>query len=322
MFSNANKTLTPDPPKSILKRQQTIRDSKRRVSINLPADEISAGESHRGAKSPVLEVLRSVDADVISLQNVRAEQEKGMSPLADLAVGLGMKYVFAESWSPDSGNAVLSKWPMKECRVQKICDDADFRNVLKVTIDVPGVGEVNLHCTHLDQLDEEWRMKQVTAILGSSEEPHVLAGGLNALDEADYSAERWSDIVKYNEENGKPRPRADVMRLLKEKKYMDAKDFAGESEAVVVVAKGQGVQGTCKHGTRVDYILASPGSPYKFLPGSYAVMSSKGTSDHHIVKVDIVKDTEIKHADRIQKPEQRLVKIERGSTTGIWKINT
>lgn len=50
-----------------------------------------------------------------------------------------------------------------------------------------------------------------------------------------------------------------------------------------------GVQGTCKYGTRVDYILASPNSPYKFVPGSYSVLSSKGTSDHHIVKVDMIK---------------------------------
>ena len=49
------------------------------------------------------------------------------------------------------------------------------------------------------------------------------------------------------------------------------------------------VQGTCKYGTRVDYILASSNSPYNFVPGSYSVISSKGTSDHHIVKVDIVK---------------------------------
>ncbi len=49
------------------------------------------------------------------------------------------------------------------------------------------------------------------------------------------------------------------------------------------------VQGTCKYGTRVDYILGSPHSPYKFVPGSYSIISSKGTSDHHIVKVDIMK---------------------------------
>jgi hypothetical protein len=142
------------------------------------------------------------------------------------------------------------------------------RNVLRATIEVPKVGEVNFHCTHLDHLDESWRMKQLNAMLRSVDGPHILAGGLNALDGTDYSAERWADIVKvptafffssvksenlrsscailtllwfqYYEEIGKPTPKVEVMKYLKGKQYVDAKDFAGECEAVVVVAKGQG----------------------------------------------------------------------------------
>jgi hypothetical protein len=39
-------------------------------------------------------------------------------------------------------------------------------------------------------------MKQINAIIQSNDEPHILAGGLNSLDESDYSQERWTDIVK------------------------------------------------------------------------------------------------------------------------------
>jgi endonuclease/exonuclease/phosphatase family metal-dependent hydrolase len=177
-----------------------------------------------------------------------------------------------------------------------------YRNVLKASIEVPGSGEVEFHCTHLDHLDEKWRMKQVDAIIQSTNVPHILAGALNSLDESDYSPERWTDIVKYYEEMGKPIPKAQVMRFLKSKEYTDAKDFAGECESVVVVAKGQSVQGTCKYGTRVDYILASSDSPYRFVPGSYSVLSSKGTSDHHIVKVDVVKATSINVNEQEQRP--------------------
>ena len=46
--------------------------------------------------------------------------------------------------------------------------------------------------------------------------------------------------MQYYEEIGKPTPKAEVMRYLKGKRFVDAKDFAGECEAVVVVAKGQG----------------------------------------------------------------------------------
>ncbi|KAG2540576.1 uncharacterized protein LOC120692736 isoform X2 [Panicum virgatum] len=262
------------------------------------------------------EVLREVGADIVALQNVRAEQGRGMRPLSDLAVGLGMRYVFAESWAPEYGNAVLSRWPIKRWKAHRVADQSDFRNVLRVTVDVPGAGEVNFHCTHLDHLDEGLRMKQVNSILRSADGHHILAGGLNALDPTDYSADHWANIVKFYEEIGKPTPKTEVMRYLKLKRYVDAKDFAGECEAVVVVAKGQDVQGTCKYGTRVDYILASPNSPYKFVPGSYAVVSSKGTSDHHIVKADVTVAAGGDGARSFRR--QRVVRMSKGSTKGIW----
>lgn len=52
--------------------------------------------------------------------------------------------------------------------------------------------------------------------------------------------------LQYYEEIGKPTPKAEVMRFLKGKQYSDAKNFAGECESVVVVAKGQG---------KVDHII-------------------------------------------------------------------
>lgn len=278
-------------------------------------------------RKTVVEVLRELDADILALQDVKAEEEKDMKPLSDLAAALGMNYVFAESWAPEYGNAVLSKWPIKRSKVQKIFDDSDFRNVLKATIDVPEVGEVDFHCTLLDHLDEKWRMKQINAIIESNERPHILAGGINSLDETDYSPERWTDIVKYYEEMGKPTPKVEVMKYLKNKQYTDAKDFAGECESVVIIAKGQNVQGTCKYGTRVDYILVSPDSPYKFVPGSYMVLSSKGTSDHHIVKVDVTKvdvSAQQQYVRRHRQPnKQKLVKITNSnSSKGVWKMQT
>ena len=79
------------------------------------------------------------------------------------------------------------------------------------------------------------------------------------------------------------------------------------------------MQGTCKYGTRVDYILASPNSPYKFVPGSYTVISSKGTSDHHIVRVDVtipqIKETDTETLNR----KQRVVRMnKKSSRKGIW----
>lgn len=133
-----------DRPKSIL-RQERLSKSKRRVSINLPDNEISRSfRFHSDAKgkaplredsylSPrsstrsVMDVLNEIGADVVALQNVKAEEERGWRPLSDLAEKLGMNYVFAESWAPEYGNAILSKWPIKDWSVQKIFDDTDFR---------------------------------------------------------------------------------------------------------------------------------------------------------------------------------------------------
>lgn len=145
----------------------------------------------------IFDVLKEVEADIFALQDVKAEEERNMTPLSDLAEALGMNYVFAESWAPEYGNAILSKWPIKKWKVQKIFDDKDFRNVLKATIDIPWMGELNFYCTQLDHLDENWRMKQINAIIQSSDhQPHILAGGINSLDSSDYSAERWMNIIK------------------------------------------------------------------------------------------------------------------------------
>ncbi|KAK8467877.1 hypothetical protein PHAVU_007G168200 [Phaseolus vulgaris] len=148
-------------PRSILKQSQSVKKTaeesvgsrqKMRVSINLPDNEISLLRSRQSSFSEhdkeglkawswggggahvsnrtVVEVLKEVDADVLSLQDVKAEEENGMKPLSDLAAALGMNYVFAESWAPEYGNAVLSKWPIKRCVSHQIFDQTDFRTEL------------------------------------------------------------------------------------------------------------------------------------------------------------------------------------------------
>jgi hypothetical protein len=100
---------------------------------------VAAGDATSSARVPewrrslsrrtrsVAEVLREVGADIVGLQNVRAEQGRRMRPLSDLAEGLGMRYVFAESWAPEYGNAVLSRWPIKRWKAHRVADQSDFR---------------------------------------------------------------------------------------------------------------------------------------------------------------------------------------------------
>lgn len=152
------------------------------------------------------------------------------------------------------------------------------RNVLKATIEVPWAGDLHFNCTQLDHLDEYWRMLQIRAIVQSFDPPHILAGGLNSLNQADYSTERWMDIVKvyiynycvnttayihtyiyvysfivsltsvnccnctqYYEDKGKPKPKVEVMKFLNGNQYVDANNFAADCEPVVIIAKGQSI---------------------------------------------------------------------------------
>lgn len=97
----------------------------------------------------------------------------------------------------------------------------------------------------------------------------------------------------------------------------------------VLYTNGSGVQGTCKYGTRMDYILSSRNSAYRFVPGSYMVFSSKGTSDHHIVKVDVTKVVNCSNIPdqpsyvnnkKRRQGTKRVVKITNPSQAkGIWK---
>ncbi|PKI68812.1 hypothetical protein CRG98_010869 [Punica granatum] len=68
---------------------------------------------------------------------------------------------------------------------------------------------------------------------------YSVSGGLNSLDESDYSVERWMDIVRYYEDIGKPTPKPEVVKFMNLKQYIDAKHFAGDCEPVVIIAKGQ-----------------------------------------------------------------------------------
>lgn len=45
--------------------------------------------------------------------------------------------------------------------------------------------------------------------------------------------------MQYYEEMGKPTPKVEVMKYIKSEDYTDAKDYAGEYESVVMIAKGQ-----------------------------------------------------------------------------------
>lgn len=101
---------------------------------------------------------------------------------------------------PKSSSQVICNWKAVATSsmhpLHSFVYNVKFRNLLKVTIELPWGGEFDFYCTQLDHLDENWRMKQMNAIIQSTDCPHILAGGLNSLNSSDYSSDRWTDIVK------------------------------------------------------------------------------------------------------------------------------
>ena len=72
-------------------------------------------------------------------------------------------------------------------------------------------------------------------------------------------------LLQYYEEIGKPTPKVEVMQYLKAKQYVDAKDFAGECEAVVVVAKGQSRCHACPTNPQIYNLSSVSFSSVSFL---------------------------------------------------------
>lgn len=48
--------------------------------------------------------------------------------------------------------------------------------------------------------------------------------------------------MQYYEKVGKPTPKVEVMKFLSGKGYIDSKDYAGDCEPVVIMAKGQSMR--------------------------------------------------------------------------------
>ena len=74
-------------------------------------------------------VVRAGTAPARARVPIRRGSSKRSRPLSELASALGMRYVFAESWAPEYGNSVLSRWPIKRWKVLRVADHYNVRYV-------------------------------------------------------------------------------------------------------------------------------------------------------------------------------------------------
>ena len=147
--------------------------------------------------APILANMRAVDADIWALQEVWEDDERNQA--RELASALGNDHVvFAPNLERDgafSGNAVVSRWPIRDHEVRVLPrtagetrdDEGEERLVVFAEIDGPR-GVIQVYCAHLSWRDDHSavRQAQVGEICRLVREhrprtfPAVLCGDLNS----------------------------------------------------------------------------------------------------------------------------------------------
>ena len=118
----------------------------------------------------VVERLRTVDPDIICLQEVWHDGTTSSAQVIAEALGYEWRYAGHDKFDPEVrfGNAILSRWPITatdELPLPPGDDGDEHRNVLRADVDGPR-GPLQVFCTHLNwQLDHSHiRQEQVTAL--------------------------------------------------------------------------------------------------------------------------------------------------------------
>ena len=134
--------------------------------------------------------IRSVDPDLVALQEVDVETERsgGINQIVALAQRTGMAYVFGDNLDyqgGDYGNAILFDLPITshENHLLPNLNGPPRRSALEAVVTVNGTS-IGFLSAHLDYQDKENRLGEVRAInqlLEESDHPMILAGDINAL---------------------------------------------------------------------------------------------------------------------------------------------
>ena len=158
----------------------------------------------------VADVLRALDADVITLQEIDrgVERTGGVDQAARLGELLGMEAVFGDFMPYQGGEygmAVLSRLPIVGSMNHRLPDGEEPRSALEVQVTGPGGQTFSVVGIHFYRTEEE-RLAQAESLmvgLEGTEHPVILVGDFNSTrgDRVmSHLAESWSILTK----NGSP----------------------------------------------------------------------------------------------------------------------
>lgn len=192
------------------------------VRLRVAAWNIRHGEGMDRAVdlSRIAGVLRRLDADVITLQEVDQGTDRTgrVDQVAVVAAELGYRGIHGAHRPYQGGaygNAVLTRLPVRASRTHRIPPAAGAAlAVLEVEVEVPGLGPASVVSVHLAGSVNE-RMAQAEAITGlfaAAEQPVILAGDFNGRpDDAvvAWLSARWRRLDKVGPRHTFPADRPD-----------------------------------------------------------------------------------------------------------------
>jgi endonuclease/exonuclease/phosphatase family metal-dependent hydrolase len=144
---------------------------------------------------PIIDVLRSEDPDLISLQEVGRNWTRGPEgdSTAIIADALGYYSVFSPSIVIDGheyGHALLSRWPIAHADVVALPEDTDEPRTLLISEITHPLRSMRIFSTHLSHVED--RAIQVPFLLQQvwEKQPDVVMGDLNSHEEL------WLDSLR------------------------------------------------------------------------------------------------------------------------------
>ncbi len=196
----------------------------------------------RSRVQDVIDVLRTVDADVVVLNEVLSPG----GPLLRVAQALDKDVFYGPA--AYGGNAVLAPRGSLAQSVPLVVPGGEARNAVVVDVGATGIGVVGVH---LDDRREAVRCAQLRTLFDriTGLGPHVVAGDLNAIDPEDHPLARRAEIEAARARHRLEPSMNDVVTMLRDAGYVDAARAGGHRGPLP-----EALQRTCWAGTRVDHV--------------------------------------------------------------------